>query len=400
MTETPDTAPAGEAVLMPVTADADAALVPDWVMLARVGTWLGHPTVPEVIRPGHLRSALDYFARHYAAHESDLVIDYHHASVLAPAGGATAPAAGWINRMELRADGTELWGRVRWNGEAARAVRDRRFRYLSPVFRFAAPDRVTGEPVPMFIHSVALTNTPFLTELQGLNAPQLGPDARSKRAAATDGDGPNHTPAEGGDTMSLLDRIAEVLEREPVELASALGLPSTEDRQVAETLAARAARSQDAPRPVSPAVANALGVAADADETAVRAAIIALKAPGAGLDAVRRALGLQETAPEAEVLNAIAELQQQRRRSEAERLVEAAVEAGKIPPAHSDFYLREALNDLEAARAVINSLPMLTAAPAPPDDRGRSAVTETERRVCRQLGVSTEAYLSAAGSSA
>ena len=59
-------------------ADAGA---PEWVMLARAGAWLGHPATPEVITPERLRSALDYFERHYAAHGADLVVDYHHASV-------------------------------------------------------------------------------------------------------------------------------------------------------------------------------------------------------------------------------------------------------------------------------------------------------------------------------
>ncbi|MFW6189898.1 MAG: phage protease [Planctomycetota bacterium] len=400
MTETLQAETTGEAVLMPVTGARAAAAVPEWVMLARVGTWLGHPTVPEIIDADHLRSALDYFDRHYAAHEADLVIDYHHASVLAPAGGAKAPAAGWIQRMRLRADGTELWGRVRWTDDAAEAIRARRFRYLSPVFRFGAPDRVTGEPVPMFIHSVALTNTPFLTELQGLNEQRFTISGRSKQAVATEGDGANPTPAEGGETMSLLDRIAEVLDREPGEVASALGLTGTEDEEVAEAVMANAAEPEHAAPPVSPAVANALGVAADADETAVKAAIIGLKAPGAGLEAVRRALGLDEAAPQADVLNAIGELQQQRRHAEAEEVVDAAVEAGKIPPAHREFYLREALNDLDAARAVINSLPALMDSPAPPTDTGERALTEAEKGVCRQLGISAEAYLNAAGASA
>jgi len=400
MTETLKSRTTAEAIAMPVTAQDAAAAVPEWVMLARVGTWLGHPTVPEVIDAVHLRSALDYFDRHYAAHEVDLVIDYHHASVLAPTGGAKAPAGGWIQQMELRADGTELWGQVRWTDEAAEAIRGRRFRYLSPVFRFGTPDRITGEPVPMFIHSVALTNTPFLTELEGLNANQFTPHGRSKEAVATEGDGANPTPAEGGETMSLLDSIAEVLDREPGEVASALGLTGTEDKEVAEAVLANAAQPEQAAQPVSPAVANALGVTPDADETAVKAAIIGLKAPGAGLDAVRRALALEEGASQADVLNAIGGLQQQRRHAEAEEVVDAAVKAGKIPPAHREFYLREALNDLDAARAVINSLPALTGSPPAPSDAGDRAMTEAEKDVCRQLGISTEAYLNAAGGSA
>ena len=76
--------------------------VPEWVMVARTGAWLGHPAMPEVVTPECLAGALDYFNRHHAAHGADLVIDYHHSSVVAPREGAQAPAAGWIRQMELR----------------------------------------------------------------------------------------------------------------------------------------------------------------------------------------------------------------------------------------------------------------------------------------------------------
>ncbi|MFO8008607.1 MAG: phage protease, partial [Candidatus Brocadiia bacterium] len=328
---------------------APDAAAPRWVMLARVGTWLGHPGTPEIIGPEELKSALDYFQRHHAAHGADLVIDYHHASVLAPAAGATAPAAGWVQQMELRADGTELWGRVLWTAQAARAIGRRQFRYLSPVLRFGAPDRVTGQPVPMAIHSVALTNTPFLTELKALNH-----DQPNEQSAAKDG-GAQLTTAQGGERMSLLENLCQALGQEPEQVASRLGLdPAAEDGAVARALVANA----DGAGAVSPAVARALGVSPEADETAVNTAILRLKAPEAGLEGVRQALGLPEDASRECVLNAVVELRRDRRRSEAEALVDRAVQAGKLPPAHREFYLREATRDLDAARAVINALPV------------------------------------------
>jgi len=384
---------AARAAPLPLSGQARGpADVPDQVMLARVGTWLGHPRAVEIVDAERLRSARDYFERHYAAHGADLVIDYHHASARPAPGGPSAPAAGWISAMELRAGGEELWGRVQWTTQAANQIAERQYRYLSPVLRFGAPDRVSGEPVPMYIHSVALTNTPFLTELESLN-----------EARAMDGEGESNSTPEGGERMSLLEGIAEALDLEPEQVASRLGLqnaisgadePGNTDGTVAEAILALADRQL----PVSPAVANALGVAPDADETQVRASIIRLKAPGAGLEAVRRALGLDGEAAEADVLNAIGELRESRRRDEAARLVDEAVEAGRIPPAHREFYLREALGDLAAAREVINSLPVLTArSPQPGRAAGRD-LTEDERAVCRQLDLSAEQFLEAGAS--
>ena len=84
---TSDAAPvAAHADVAPAdAAPAHAAAAPRWVMLARTGRWLGHPAAPEVITPEGLRSAADYFARHYAANGTDVVVDYHHASVASPA---------------------------------------------------------------------------------------------------------------------------------------------------------------------------------------------------------------------------------------------------------------------------------------------------------------------------
>lgn len=375
--ETQETLPQRVALPFP---EGDA---PEWVMLARVGVWHGHPTVgTQRIAPEHLRGALDYFDRHYAAHGKDLVVDYDHASVAAPA--VNAPAAGWIRDLELREGDTELWGRVQWTTEAANAIAGRRYRYVSPVFRFNQPDRVTGEPVPMTVHSLALTNTPFLTELEALN-----------NVAATDGGNTPHS--DGGAQMSLLDQLAEALDREPAEFATPLGLSAgAGDREVAEAVLALADPEDETQTTVPNAVTAALGLPPEADETAVKAAIIRLKAPGDGLDAVRRALGLDEAAPAEQVLNSIADLRQDRRRGDAEQMVAQAVEAGKIPPAHRDFYLREALNDPEAARQVINSLPVLTAPQPRPSDDVRPGLSEAERSVCAQLGITAEAFEEAA----
>jgi len=385
---------------------AETAGVPDWVMIARAGLWRGHPGMgAELVTPAHLQSALEYFKRHYAAHGADLVIDYHHASTLAPLGGTRAPAAGWIRAMELRGDGTELWGRVMWTTEAAGAIARREYRYLSPVLRFGAPDRVTGEAVPLQVHSVALTNTPFLTELEGLN--QAGASCARVPTASQNGD----------EQMTLLELLSNALGLTSEEVASSLGLNSAEDGPVAATLAATAAVAKELEtqvaalnaRPVCEAVANALGVAQDADLTAVNAAILKLRAPAsAGALAVRTALGLSPEADDQAVLNAVSALSASRAKADAEELVDEAVQAGKIPPAHRPFYLQAALDDIAAARLVVNSLPVVVAQGVGRSARSirraadrspraeRRALSEGEEDVCRQLGLSAEAFVNSA----
>jgi phage I-like protein len=281
--------------------------------------------------------------------------------------------------MALREDDTQLWGQVLWTSEAASAIGRREFRYVSPVLQFDCPDRLTGESVPMVVHSLALTNTPFMTELEALN-----------QSAATDGGNPIK---EGGETMSVLDSLAAALQEESSRVASRLGIPADADEQsVAGLLISNAMQAR--------AATEALALPPDAAPTDVRAALIRLKAPAAGLPVLQAKLGLSPDAAETEILNAIDALQQSAHQSAAEGLIDEAVRAGRIPPVHREFYLREALGDLEAARQVVNSLPVVTqpspaasAADAPPASR---KLTEAESRVCRQLGLNEGAFLAAA----
>jgi phage I-like protein len=128
---------------------------------------------------------------------------------------------------------------VLWTADAANAIGRREFRYLSPVLRFNAPDRVSGEPTPMMVHSVALTNTPFLTELASLNEsrPLGGTPPRPLGAKFT------HPAAEGDKPMRSLESLAAVLGKKAEEVASEFGLAQAAgDADVANALGALAAR--------------------------------------------------------------------------------------------------------------------------------------------------------------
>ncbi len=363
-----------------------AADVPAWVQIGQVGRWLGHPAGPETVSRDMLMAAKGYFERHFVANGVDLLIDYHHASTLPPAAENLARAAGWIQEMELRQDGAELWGKVMWTTQASNAIRQREFRYLSPVLRFNAPDRVSGEPVPLQIPSVALTNTPFLTELEALN------DTAGANA------GTPTTPDMGGESMTLIEMLAQALDLTPEQVASKLGLTETDDAAVAKSLLGLAERvaaleadaAEETPA-VSEEVANALGVATMATVNDVHGAIIRLKAPGAGLGAVRTRLGLEESASEADICNAIGTLQTSHRSSEAEELVDRAVADGKIAPAHRDYYLGHARERFDATRDVINSMPVLTAAPDLSDRQDtKPGMTDPEAHIARLLGLTAE----------
>lgn len=94
----------------------------------------------------------------------DVVVDYEHQTMLTAENGKPAPAAGWLLK------GGFVWNpelglvatAIRWTNEAAEMIREGEYRYISPVFSY------NKKGVPLSLLSVALTNTPALTQLQEL----------------------------------------------------------------------------------------------------------------------------------------------------------------------------------------------------------------------------------------
>lgn len=150
-----------------VLADPGQALAPsgeppEWVHVVPFGVWRGHSYGPfQVTELEALQLIRNFEAR---APNARVVIDYHHQTLSAEYTGVHAIAAGWIDRLELRADG--VWGHIElWTETAAAHLRAREYRFLSPVLQFDHVAKVSGIPEGTYLHSVALTNTPFLDEL-------------------------------------------------------------------------------------------------------------------------------------------------------------------------------------------------------------------------------------------
>jgi len=91
-----------------------------------------------------------------------LVLDYDHSTDLAAPEGRPAPAAGWIK--DFKVAGGAIFARIEWTQEAAAAVKDKKYRYVSPVFEHDKDGNVSR------ILRAALTNNPALVELPALAA--------------------------------------------------------------------------------------------------------------------------------------------------------------------------------------------------------------------------------------
>lgn len=130
---------------------------PDWIHLIPAGTFQGR----DGRGPYRLANARDVMEQtRLRAGACKMPVDYEHQGMLAPRNGKPAPAAGWIDALQARANG--IWGRVTWTDAAARFIANREYRYLSPVFNCARDGAVTR------LLSAALTNEPNLDQLTAL----------------------------------------------------------------------------------------------------------------------------------------------------------------------------------------------------------------------------------------
>lgn len=81
----------------------------------------------------------------------DIVIDYEHQTLQ----DVQAPAGGWIKELILKHDG--IFAKVEWTARAKQYLKNREYRYLSPVVMVRNRDKKASQ-----LHSVALTNTPAI----------------------------------------------------------------------------------------------------------------------------------------------------------------------------------------------------------------------------------------------
>lgn len=90
------------------------------------------------------------------AARNPIVVDYEHSSEHRAPHGLDAPAAGWIDRLEVRGAGS-IWGHVEWTAKALQYITERAYRFISPVFTF---EKDTTRIVALV--SAGLTNQPNL----------------------------------------------------------------------------------------------------------------------------------------------------------------------------------------------------------------------------------------------
>lgn len=266
---------------------------------------------------------------HFKNRRLDLVIDYEHQTLK----DIQAPAGGWITDIYKGDDA--IIAKVKWTEKAADYLKNKEYRYLSPVVIVSKKDRKARE-----IHSAALTNTPAIDGMFAL---------------VNSIDIEEYEDDEEESTMEL------------IELAKMLGLPETateEEIRKALNIASKALEEKQKDEPkdgedtalqanegcekeqvansnkgTDPVVLSLLGLKDDAKTEDVAASIMALMSGG----------------PAKELL----ELKEEMAKRNAQDLVQMALKDGKITAAQKDWAEAYALSDKDGFKSFMDKAPVV-----------------------------------------
>lgn len=268
-----------------------------------------------------------------------LAIDFDHRT-FAGQGKNDSRAAGWIKGMEV--EGGRVMASVEWTPEGRKALADRAYRFISPVFDNLPDGKIVR------IGGAGLVNNPALPQLRQLASQEQD--------------------------MDPIQQIAGIV-----------GLAADKpDDIVVRVTALAAAETQ------LTSIATAAGVTGDDAVTQICARLTA-RAP----DPAQFVPMAQFTALQTQFASLQADVQKDR----VEEALEKARAAGKLIPAMEDWATQLASQDLAqfeawaaAAPAVVPLGQRQLAGATPPPARS-DTLTDTERQLASTLGLKPEDYL-------
>lgn len=243
------------------------------------------------------------------ARKTDCVIDYEHQSLHTANNGKPAPAAGWISDLTYK-PGKGLFATVKqWTAAATKHITDQEYRYISPVFAY---DTKTGAITK--IVSVALTNTPALDGMSDVLAAAL-----ATLTTTTQEDAP------------MDNDLLKLLGIEPSE-------DEAKNKQAALDAIAKLQQAQQDDAGKDDSSSNKYDVAGNASESQQQAATT---------DATDTALAQQVAA----LTQQVSTLQAQAKQGAVSATIDAALIAGKITAAQSNWARTQTHWDVAACQA-------------------------------------------------
>jgi phage I-like protein len=162
----------------------------------------------------HLQDMMD----DYQLAGRDILFDVDHKSL--GCFDSDSRAAGWGKAMRIE-DG-KLFVEMEPTEYGKALIQNGEYRYLSPVYQTERLDRVSGKTIKTWrLHSVALTNTPFLTELPAIKNHENGGTQMDEILKALGVDTENAALAKINETISQNSDLAAKLATSEGSLSAA-----------------------------------------------------------------------------------------------------------------------------------------------------------------------------------
>jgi phage I-like protein len=254
------------------------------------------------------RTAMETIVQGFTARGIDLVIDYEHQSL----GPERAPAAGWIKELQAREDG--LWGRVDWTPQGGEYLKNREYRYFSPVLRL---DPETRRPTAL-LH-MGLTNVPAINRLAPLVAKaktEIQAAKAQKQEAAN----------------AMIEKMRQLL-----------GLSGEQGEGEILALAKQRFKLADTASSL-PEIALAVGLEDNATPAQIKGAVLALKQGAEQLGTLQ---------------GEVAALKAESALGKARGAVDEALKAGKLTPTQQEWAMEYAGRDLEGFKVFVAKAPQV-----------------------------------------
>jgi phage I-like protein len=249
---------------------------------------------------------MENIVKDFRSRANDMVIDYEHQSL----GDGEAPAAGWIKRL-INKGAHGVWAAVEWTPRAIEYLKNREYRYLSPVFMKRTEDNRVVK-----LLGAALTNTPAIDGMVPVVNKNQGGHGRIDR------------PRKEGKVMT--------------KLLSALGLTAGATEE--EALKSLVALKNKSSAAASSEIFTALGLCENATASEAVGAVLAMKQAAESLGTVSEEM---------------AALKAEMSMKEGEALVAQAMSEGKITPAQKEWAEAYAERDPEGFKIFVSRSPIV-----------------------------------------
>ncbi len=287
---------------------------------------------------------------------NDIVIDYEHQTL----NDTEAPAAGWIKNLYAKDDG--IYGTVEWTQKAKDYIKNREYRYLSPVVW------TNKDNVAVYLQSVALTNLPATLNAKPLinkNNYKKGDDGMDELLKALGA----KTKDDAKTSINALKQNQKLYE----DIVKKLKLKTDTKQEELEGVISNLKAAAD----FTAEIREALDLKDDATYSEIKAHLLALKQK----DNINDKLSKE-----------VEKLKEAVKQREVKEIVQKAIESGKVTPAQAEWAEKYASKDMDGFKMYVEKAPKIvpTKSGFSIEDKKEGEVDESTLIIAKQFGLNSE----------